>query len=236
LFAPSPDMEVAGEGAPRDRAARASPGRVSKRPGVEIRYATACACTSTPGAPWRPVAASRMRTSCGHARPGADARGVEAGCRMLFWSRQHLGLVGAPRWGGTRHPRRFPKGGSFSRTWLPRTSTPVAACVSAQPPGSPGAPEQRTALGRRQESFTPPPMRLYAPRRRPTRKPVKRPASEAGRGRLRVRQPDGSAAIRLGALRRTWRSCRSYCGEHTVFERVSGYFQRANLTRYGALS
>ena len=27
-----------------------------------------------------------------------------------------------------------------------------------------------------------------------------------------------------------------YCGEHTVFERMSGHFQRANLTRYNALS
>jgi hypothetical protein len=27
-----------------------------------------------------------------------------------------------------------------------------------------------------------------------------------------------------------------YGGDHTVFERVSGYFQRANLARYDALS
>ena len=27
-----------------------------------------------------------------------------------------------------------------------------------------------------------------------------------------------------------------YCGEHTVCERMSGHFQRANLTRYNALS
>jgi hypothetical protein len=188
-----------------------------------------------PGAPWRPVAASRMRTSCGHARPGADARGVEAGLPDVVLESATPRAGRRAALGGTRHPHRFPKGGSFSRTWLPRTSTPVAACVSAQPPGSPGAPEQRTALGRRQESFTPPPMRLYAPRRRPTRKPVN-PASEAPRDRLHVRQPNGLPAIRLGALRRTSRSCRSYCGEHTVFERVSGYIQRANLARYDALS
>jgi len=41
---------------------------------------------------------------------------------------------------------------------------------------------------------------------------------------------------RRGGSRQISPSCRSYCGEHTVFKRMSGYLQHANLTRYNALS